>query len=105
MSKVRQVPRSHINLWITQTGGVVDAALAGLIGALGGSALGAGGAWGAARIAFKDARYQADIQAKGAHDQWLRQIRRDAYAQYVKAAKACVRAIVEEQSHGINLVY
>ncbi|GAA1275502.1 hypothetical protein GCM10009646_72810 [Streptomyces aureus] len=65
----------------------MDAALAGLIGALGGSALGAAGAWGAARIAFRGARYQADTQAKSNHDQWLRQIRRDVYAAFISQAR------------------
>jgi hypothetical protein len=65
----------------------VDAAIAGLVGALGGGLLGATGAWGAALIAFRGARYQADQQRESARDQWLRQIRRDAYTQFITAAQ------------------
>ncbi|MER6148248.1 hypothetical protein [Streptomyces hirsutus] len=66
----------------------MDAGVAGLVGALGGAALGAGGAWGAAIIALKGARYQADTQAKSAHDQWLRQMRHESYARFTEAARA-----------------
>lgn len=38
----------------------MDAALAGLVGALGGGVIGTDGAWGAALIDFRAARYQAD---------------------------------------------
>ncbi|MEV6121363.1 hypothetical protein AB0M23_12655 [Streptomyces sp. NPDC052077] len=66
----------------------MDAGVAGLVGALGGAALGAGGAWGAAIIALKGARYQADTQAKSAHDQWLREMRRESYTRFAEAARA-----------------
>ncbi|AZM57181.1 hypothetical protein DMA15_35330 [Streptomyces sp. WAC 01529] len=66
----------------------MDAALAGLIGALGGSVIGAGGAWGAALVAFRGARYQADRQVAGAHEQWLRQVRRETYAAYLAQVRA-----------------
>lgn len=71
----------------------MDAAIAGLIGALGGGALGAAGAWGAAVIAFRGARYQADQQRDGAHDQWLRQVRRETYARFLAAADAMATAV------------
>ncbi|MFF0698560.1 hypothetical protein ACFYU4_38760 [Streptomyces tendae] len=61
----------------------MDAGLAGLIGALGGSIVGAAGASLAAMISFRGARYQADRQSQAAHEQWLRQIRRDAYANFL----------------------
>ncbi|NEA65369.1 hypothetical protein [Streptomyces sp. SID12488] len=67
----------------------MDAALAGLVGALGGGVIGAAGAWGAALIAFRAARYQADTQAKSSHEQWLRQVRRDVYVAFlIKARRA-----------------
>ncbi|QEV21691.1 hypothetical protein [Streptomyces alboniger] len=66
----------------------MDAALAGLIGALGGSVIGAGGAWGAALVAFRGARYQADRQVAGAHEQWLRQVRRETYAGYLAQVRS-----------------
>ncbi|MDI3101821.1 hypothetical protein QJ054_32780 [Streptomyces sp. AN-3] len=66
----------------------VDAGTAGLIGALGGGFIGAMGAWGAALIAFKGARYQADRQSNAAHEQWLRQHRRDAYLRFIGDARA-----------------
>lgn len=62
---------------------LVDAITAGLVGALGGAVLGAAGAWGAAVIAFRAARYQADRQADAEHQQWLRQIRRETYASFI----------------------
>ncbi|MFI2620548.1 hypothetical protein [Streptomyces sp. NPDC018584] len=65
----------------------MDAGLAGLVGALGGATLGAAGAWGAALIAFRGARYQADKQSQSAHDQWLRQIRRETYAAFLGFAQ------------------
>ncbi|MFF3505342.1 hypothetical protein [Streptomyces sp. NPDC003247] len=65
----------------------MDAAVAGLVGALGGGFLGAAGAWGAAVIAFRGARYQADRQGETAHEQWLRQIRRDAYTSFITPAR------------------
>lgn len=65
--------------------------MAGLVGALGGAVLGAGGAWGAALIAFRAARYQADRQADSQHQQWLRQIRRETYSSFLAAANAAQR--------------
>ncbi|MCX4856602.1 hypothetical protein [Streptomyces canus] len=65
----------------------MDAALVGLVGALGGGVIGAAGAWGAALIAFRAARYQADIQAKSNHEQWLRQVRRDVYVTFLIKAR------------------
>jgi hypothetical protein len=65
----------------------VDAGLAGLIGALGGGFIGAAGAWGAALIAFRGARYQADRQGNATHEQWLRQLRRDASLAFISAAR------------------
>lgn len=62
--------------------------MAGLVGALGGAALGAAGAWGAALIAFRAAKYQADRQSDAQHQQWLRQIRRETYANFLAAADA-----------------
>ncbi|MEU6570417.1 hypothetical protein [Streptomyces parvulus] len=61
--------------------------MAGLIGALGGGFIGAAGAWGAALIAFKGARYQADRQGNATHEQWLRQLRRDASLAFIDAAR------------------
>ncbi|MFF3247073.1 hypothetical protein ACFYWY_25850 [Streptomyces sp. NPDC002870] len=61
----------------------MDAGVAGLIGALGGGIIGATEAWGAALIAFRGGRYQADQQRQSAHEQWLRQIRRDAYTSFL----------------------
>jgi hypothetical protein len=68
----------------------VDAEVAGLVGALGGAAVGAAGAWVAAVITFRGARYQADRQRQAAHEQWLRQIRRDAYAEFLLHARTGV---------------
>ncbi|MFJ6615041.1 hypothetical protein ACIQPT_32750 [Streptomyces sp. NPDC091289] len=65
----------------------MDATVAGLVGALGGAVLGATGAWGAALIAFRAARYQADRQADAQHQQWLRQIRRETYASLITLAR------------------
>lgn len=62
--------------------------MAGLVGALGGAVLGAAGAWGAALIAFRAAKYQADRQSDAQHQQWLRQIRRDTYIKFLAAADA-----------------
>ncbi|MFC9460003.1 hypothetical protein [Streptomyces sp. NPDC056983] len=56
-----------------------------------GALVGAAGAWIAALIAGRAARYQADAQTKSAHDQWLRQVRRDAYAAFVARADDLVR--------------
>ncbi|MFE5092445.1 hypothetical protein ACFRCI_19225 [Streptomyces sp. NPDC056638] len=67
----------------------MDAGLAGLIGALGGGLIGAAGASVAAWIAFRGARYQVDRQNAAAHEQWLRQIRRDLYIQFAAACRAC----------------
>ncbi|MFG2540098.1 hypothetical protein ACGFU4_33165 [Streptomyces sp. NPDC048511] len=64
----------------------MDAGVAGLIGALGGGVIGAAGASLAALIAFRGARYQADRQAAASHDQWLRQIRREIYLDFIGAA-------------------
>ncbi|MET8685589.1 hypothetical protein ABZV77_15340 [Streptomyces sp. NPDC004732] len=69
----------------------MDAAIAGLIGALGGAALGAGGAWGAAKIALQGAKYQADRTAEAAHAQWLRQLRREAYVQLLGTCRGLHR--------------
>lgn len=76
----------------------MDAAIAGLVGALGGAALGAGGAWGAARIALKAAMYRADRQAASTHEQWLRQIRREVYARFLSQARELV-AVMDESMH------
>ncbi|WP_327421756.1 hypothetical protein OG763_14545 [Streptomyces sp. NBC_01230] len=65
----------------------MDAAIAGLVGALGGGFLGAAGAWGAGLIAFRGARYQADKQAAADREQWLRQIRRDTYSAFIAEAE------------------
>lgn len=48
--------------------------------------LGAGGAWGAALIALRAARYQADRQAESQHEQWLRQVRRETYSTFLDSA-------------------
>ncbi|MET9470479.1 MULTISPECIES: hypothetical protein [unclassified Streptomyces] len=61
----------------------------GLIAVLG-ALVGAAGAWIAALIAGKASRYQADKQAVAAHEQWLRQIRRDLYAGFLAEARAAV---------------
>ncbi|MFE1545828.1 hypothetical protein ACFW61_35970 [Streptomyces microflavus] len=66
----------------------MDATVAGLVGALGGAVLGAAGAWGAALIAFRAARYQADRQADAQQQQWLRQVRRETYRSFLEAAEA-----------------
>ncbi|MEV6408824.1 hypothetical protein AB0M58_38805 [Streptomyces bobili] len=71
----------------------MDAAVAGLIGALGGGFLGAAGAWGAALIAFRGARYQADRQGNAAHEQWLRQLRRDASLAFISEARTLIEVI------------
>ncbi|MFC7812981.1 hypothetical protein [Streptomyces olivaceus] len=76
----------------------MDATTAGLIGALGGAALGAGGAWFAALIALKGSRYQADRQADSSHQQWLRQIRRETYARYLSKARGFFRLVIEASS-------
>lgn len=55
-----------------------------------GALVGAAGAWIAALIAGKAARYQADKQAAAAHEQWLRQLRRDLYAAFLAEARAAV---------------
>lgn len=68
----------------------MDSATAGLIGALGGGIVGALGAWGAALITVRGTRYQTDVQTKASHDQWLRQIRRDLYAEFLSAARDTV---------------
>ncbi|MFJ9656171.1 hypothetical protein [Streptomyces microflavus] len=68
----------------------MDATVAGLVGALGGAVLGAAGAWGAALIAFRAARYQADRQADAQQQQWLRQVRRETYRSFIEAAGVCV---------------
>ncbi|MFI6555986.1 hypothetical protein ACWGBY_10045 [Streptomyces griseus] len=65
----------------------MDAGLAGLIGALGGAVVGAAGASVAAVIALRGARYQADRQRQAGHEQWLRQIRREAYAAFLLHAR------------------
>ncbi|MET8516019.1 hypothetical protein [Streptomyces sp. NPDC005077] len=71
----------------------MDAGLAGLIGALGGATLGIAGAWGAAFISFGGARYQADKQGQTAHEQWLRQIRREAYAAFLSSASVALERV------------
>ncbi|WP_416531792.1 hypothetical protein [Streptomyces coelicoflavus] len=82
-------PEDWFNLRLRSTTlAAVDAGMAGLIGALGGGFVGAMGAWGAALIAFKGARYQADRQSNAAHEQWLRQHRRDAYLRFIGDARA-----------------
>ncbi|MFB8037739.1 hypothetical protein ACFC5Z_33410 [Streptomyces sp. NPDC056004] len=43
------------------------------------------GGLGAAVIAFRAARMTAATQAASAHNQWLRQIRRDTYAEFLAA--------------------
>ncbi|MDQ0585783.1 hypothetical protein [Streptomyces rishiriensis] len=68
----------------------MDAATAGLVGALGGAIVGAGGAWGAARIALEGAMYQADKQASSAYEQWLRQVRREVCTTFLNEARALV---------------
>ncbi|MFF3359250.1 hypothetical protein ACFYWN_43270 [Streptomyces sp. NPDC002917] len=75
----------------------MDPTKAGLIGALGGGALGAAGAWVAALIAFRGSRYQTDAQIKSTHAQWLRQIRRDTYDKYMAVG-------TEAQSHWERMV-
>ncbi|MBT2612393.1 hypothetical protein J7I97_30170, partial [Streptomyces sp. ISL-87] len=50
----------------------------------------AGGAWGAAVVAFRAARYQADRQADSQHQQWLRQVRRETYSAFLESANACL---------------
>ncbi|MFK0121612.1 hypothetical protein [Streptomyces sp. NPDC090994] len=60
-----------------------------------GALVGATGAWIAALIAGRAARYQADTQARTAHEQWLRQIRRDAYASYLSKAQTIVRMLFD----------
>jgi hypothetical protein len=67
----------------------VDAVIAGLVGALGGATLGTVGAWGAGLIALRGARYQADRQAAAQQQQWLRQIRRETYSDFLQAARTC----------------
>ncbi|MET7906372.1 hypothetical protein ABZS86_34955 [Streptomyces sp. NPDC005355] len=62
--------------------------MAGLIGAIGGGFIGAAGAWGAALIAFRGALYQADRQGNATHEQWLRQLRRDASLAFISAARS-----------------
>lgn len=62
--------------------------MAGLIGALGGGIIGGAGASVAALIAFRGARYQADQQRRGTHEQWLRQMRREAYGGFLTHADA-----------------
>ncbi|MEU5372461.1 hypothetical protein ABZ362_26425 [Streptomyces sp. NPDC005951] len=66
----------------------MDATEAALVGALGGAVLGAAGAWGAALIALRAARYQADRQADAQQQQWLRQVRRETYRSFLEAAEA-----------------
>lgn len=77
----------------------MDAGVAGLIGALGGGFLGAAGAWGAALIAFRGARYQADRQGNAAHEQWLRQLRRDACLRFISEARALLE-VLDKIPHG-----
>ncbi|MFJ7415603.1 hypothetical protein ACIQWZ_33095 [Streptomyces sp. NPDC098077] len=67
----------------------MDATEAALVGALGGAVLGAAGAWGAALIALRAARYQADRQADAQQQQWLRQVRRETYKVFLEAAEQC----------------
>lgn len=69
--------------------------MAGLIGALGGGFIGAMGAWGAALIAFKGARYQADRQGNAAHEQWLRQHRREAYLRFIGDARSVIAELAQ----------
>ncbi|MFF6896090.1 hypothetical protein ACFY8Z_36480 [Streptomyces microflavus] len=76
----------------------MDATVAGLVGALGGAVLGAAGAWGAALIAFRAARYQADRQADAQQEQWLRQIRRETYGSFFEAADRCTEHLNKTQS-------
>lgn len=76
----------------------MDAATAGLVGALGGATLGAAGAWGAALIAFRAARYQADRQVQGQQQQWLRQVRRETYGDFLRAAEACQTQLLKAMS-------
>ncbi|MFE4577311.1 hypothetical protein [Streptomyces chartreusis] len=82
----------------------MDAAVAGLVGALGGATLGAVGAWGAALVAFRAAKYQADRQAQAQQQHWLRQVRRDTYGEFLRAAEACrlqiLRAGTARHLHG-----
>jgi hypothetical protein len=66
----------------------MDAAVVGLVGAIGAAALGAVGGWGAARIAVKGATYQADKQASSTCELWLRQVRRDVYHAFLHPARA-----------------
>lgn len=83
----------------------MDAGLAGLIGALGGGIVGAAGASLAAVITFRGARYQADKQSQTAHEQWLRQIRRDAYAAFLLHAREghdLLRTMPQQRGTGID---
>lgn len=57
-----------------------------------GALVGAAGAWIAALIAGRASRYQADKQASAAHEQWLRQVRRDLYAEFLGKAREAERA-------------
>lgn len=84
---LRPVPALGLAARIT---GVTEGLFA-VLGAL----VGATGAWIAALIAGRAARYQADTQARTAHEQWLRQIRRDAYASYLSKAQTIVRMLFD----------
>ncbi|MFE4612680.1 hypothetical protein ACFRK5_30735 [Streptomyces niveus] len=79
----------------------MDTGLAGLIGALGGGIIGAAGASVAALITFRGARYQADQQRRATHEQWLRQMRREAYGTFLTHADA-VRALCRK---GLERIY
>ncbi|MFJ9682388.1 hypothetical protein ACIRP2_30700 [Streptomyces sp. NPDC101194] len=69
----------------------MDAEVAGLVGALGGGVIGAAGASFAALVAFRGARYQSDRQAEATREQWLRQIRRDLYVEFIAACRICYK--------------
>jgi gas vesicle protein len=63
----------------------MDQGIAGLIGAVVGGLIGVTGTLGAARVTGRD-------QRRGQHEQWRRQVRRDAYSQFISRCRGAIRA-------------
>lgn len=63
----------------------MDQGIAGLVGALTGGLIGITGTLGAARIAGRD-------QRRTQHEHWRRQVRRDAYGQFITKTARALRA-------------
>jgi hypothetical protein len=73
----------------------MDAAVAGILGALAGGLLGAGGAIGASVVATRG-------QSKGTHRHWLRTVRRDAYREFLTHAGQLLDILIAAEADLAN---